>query len=60
MAAIPKIKPYIPTPAQISRETITVIIGALIAAAILSQVPSVKAWIKAQFTDAGLNDPMAF
>jgi hypothetical protein len=49
---------WIPTPAQISRETITVICGALIAAAILSQLPGVKQWLKEQFSIIGGSAPI--
>ncbi len=39
----------IPTPAAITREAMTVIAGALLAAFIMSQFPPVKAWIKKQW-----------
>jgi hypothetical protein len=44
---------YIPTLPQISRETITVIVAAMVAAAILSQLPTVRQWIKDQFATVG-------
>lgn len=39
----------IPTPAAITREALTVIAGALLAALIIGQLPPVKAWIKKQW-----------
>lgn len=47
---------YLPTPALITRETLTVLCGALLAAFILSQWPAGRAYIKAAWqapTDAG-------
>ena len=41
------VKAYLPTLPEISREALAVIAGAIIAAAVLSQFPTVKAWIKA-------------
>ena len=39
----------IPTVPEIGREALIVIAGAILAAAIMSQFPAVKAWIKAQW-----------
>ena len=39
----------IPKLPEITREALTVILGALLAAAIVSQFPAVKAWIKDQW-----------
>lgn len=39
----------LPTLPAISREALTVIAGALLAALIMSQFPPVKAWIKRQW-----------
>jgi len=41
-----KITEYLPTPAGISREALTVICGALIAAVLIAHLPPVKAYIK--------------
>lgn len=40
-----KLADYVPGPAEISREAITLIAGALLAGLILSQLPGVKAWL---------------
>lgn len=37
---------YLPTPATLSREALTVLLGALVAAVIISQVPPLKKFIK--------------
>ena len=39
----------LPTVTEISREAVTVIAGAIVAALIISQLPGVKAWIKKQW-----------
>lgn len=39
----------IPTIPEIGREALIVIAGAIVAAAIMSQFPGVKAWIKEQW-----------
>lgn len=39
----------LPTVPEIGREALIVIAGALLAAAIMSQFPQVKAWIKQQW-----------
>lgn len=41
-----KVPAFIPGPAVIARETLTVLAGAILAAAIVSQLPGVKAWMK--------------
>jgi len=40
---------WTPTIPELSREALTVIGGALLAALIVSQLPGVKAWIKKQW-----------
>lgn len=45
-------KAAIPSGAEIARETIIVLAGAIIAAAIIGQLPTVRAWIKEQWQDA--------
>ena len=40
---------YIPTAPAITREALTVIAGALLAAAVIAYFPEVKAWIKRQW-----------
>ena len=40
---------YLPGLPEVSRETVTVIAGAIIAAFIISQFPTVKKWIKDQW-----------
>lgn len=40
---------YIPTAPEISRETLTVLAGALLAAFIVGQLPAVKTWIRQQW-----------
>lgn len=37
---------WMPTPAQIGREAITVVLGALVAALIVSQLPPLRDYIK--------------
>ena len=46
------IKRLIPAPADIGREAIIVIAGALLAALIIGQLPPVKAWIRRQWGEA--------
>jgi hypothetical protein len=41
----------IPKPAEIGREALIVLGGALLAALIIGQLPGVRAWIKAQWAD---------
>lgn len=45
------IKAAIPKPAEIGREALVVLLGAIVAAAVIGQLPSVKAWIKRQWGD---------
>lgn len=49
---LPKMPAYVPGPAEISREAIIVIAGALVAAAIIGQMPEVRDWIKRQWDGA--------
>ena len=42
---------FIPKPAEIGREAIIVVGGALLAALVIGQLPGVKAWIKRQWGD---------
>lgn len=44
-----KIHAFIPAPAELGRETIIVLLGALLAALIVGQLPSVKAWMREQW-----------
>jgi hypothetical protein len=39
----------VPTPSAITKEALTVVAGALLAAFIIGQLPPVKAWIKKQW-----------
>jgi hypothetical protein len=43
---------FIPTPVEISRETLTVLAGAIVAAFIIGQLPGVRRWIRAQWGSA--------
>lgn len=43
------LKKLIPSPLELGRETIIVIGGALVAALIIGQLPSVRNWMKAQW-----------
>ena len=45
-------KNLLPGIPAISREVVTVLAGALIAALIIGQLPSVRDWIKSQWGDA--------
>ena len=47
-----KIPKAIPKPADITREALIVVGGALLAAFIVGQFPAVRAWIKRQWDDA--------
>lgn len=42
---------FLPTLPAISREVVTVIAGAVLAALIIGRLPGVRAWIKAQWAD---------
>lgn len=39
----------VPKPAEVGREAIIVVLGAVLAAAIIGQLPAVRAWIKRQW-----------
>lgn len=41
----------IPTLPEVTREAVTVIAGAVLAALIIGQLPELKAWIKRQWSD---------
>lgn len=43
---------FIPTPAEISRETLIVLAGAVLAALIVGNTPALRDWIKAQWGGA--------
>jgi hypothetical protein len=43
------INKIIPKPIEVGREALIVIGGAVLAAIIMSQIPSLQAWIKAQW-----------
>ncbi len=43
---------FIPSPAEISREALIVIGGALLAALVIGQLPGVRDWIKAQWGES--------
>lgn len=43
---------FIPKPADVGRETLIVLLGAIAAAAIIGQLPGVRAWIKRQWDGA--------
>lgn len=40
---------FIPKPAEVSREALVVILGAIVAAFIIGQLPPVRDWIKKQW-----------
>jgi hypothetical protein len=42
---------FVPAPAEVGREALIVLGGALLAALIIGHLPGVKAWIKAQWGD---------
>lgn len=44
-----KLPAFLPAPAEIGRETLIVLLGALIAALIVGQLPSVKEWMREQW-----------
>jgi hypothetical protein len=52
-----KLPAIIPGPAQIGRETLTVLAGALLAAWIVGNVPQLRAWIRHQWI-AGSTTPI--
>jgi hypothetical protein len=43
---------FIPKPAEIGREALIVIAGALVAAFVIGQLPGVREWIKRQWDGA--------
>jgi hypothetical protein len=45
-------KAAIPTGAEVTREVIIVLAGAIIAAAVIGQLPALRSWIKEQWQDA--------
>ncbi len=45
------LKAALPTPVELGREALIVLGGALIAAAIVGQLPALREWIKAQWGD---------
>ena len=50
-------KGLIPKPAEVGREAIVVIVGALIAAFVIGRLPGVRAWIKRQWDGAPQGSP---
>lgn len=48
---------FLPTPSELTRETLIVLGGALIAAFIVGQSPTLRAWIKRQWGGAMPPDP---
>lgn len=44
--------PLIPKPAEVGREALIVLLGAIVAAAVIGQFPALRTWIKAQWDDA--------
>lgn len=47
-----KLPAYVPRPVEIGREALIVLAGALIAAAVIGQLPGVRAWMKRQWDGA--------
>jgi hypothetical protein len=47
-----KLSKIVPGPAEISREALIVIGGALLAALVIGQLPGVRDWIKAQWGES--------
>lgn len=45
----PKLPAFVPKPVDIGREAIIVLAGALIAAAVIGQLPGVRAWMRKQW-----------
>ncbi len=43
---------FIPKPAEVGREALVVLAGALVAALVIGRLPSVRAWIKKQWDGA--------
>ena len=46
------LKAVVPAPAEIGREALIVIAGALLAALVIGHLPGVREWIKAQWANA--------
>lgn len=46
------LKPMIPRPVEIGREALIVLAGAIIAAAVIGQLPGLREWIKQQWDGA--------
>lgn len=46
------IQKVMPSPFEVARETLIVIAGAAVAALIIGQLPTVRAWMKAQWDGA--------
>lgn len=44
-----KVRAIIPKPAEVGREALIVLGGAILAALIIGQLPGVKAWVKKQW-----------
>lgn len=49
---LPKVPAFVPGPSDVAREALIVIAGALLAAAIIGQLPPVREWIKRQWDGA--------
>ena len=45
-----KVPAFVPSVSEIAREALIVLAGALVAALIIGQLPSVKLWVKEQWT----------
>jgi len=45
-------KALIPKPAEVGREAVVVILGAIVAAAVIGQLPALRQWIKDQWGGA--------
>ena len=43
---------FLPKPAEVGREALVVILGALVAAVVIGQLPGVREWIKRQWDGA--------
>lgn len=43
---------FIPKPAEVAREALIVLAGAVVAAFVIGQIPAVRDWIKAQWDGA--------
>lgn len=47
-----KVTAFLPGPADVAREALIVLAGAVIAAAVVGQLPALRDWIKAQWDGA--------